>query len=81
MATRTIKAEMAGVIIGVERQAGDAVELDDVILVMESMKMEMPICAPRAGRVVEILVSVDEAVTEDQPLAILETSATGEGFR
>jgi acetyl-CoA carboxylase biotin carboxyl carrier protein len=64
---------MAGVIIGVERGAGDAVEADDVILVMESMKMEMPICAPRAGRVVEILVGLDQAVAEDQALAILET--------
>ena len=72
MATRTIKAEMAGVILSIERAAGDAVELDDVLLVMESMKMEIPICAPRAGKVVEILVAADQAVAEDQPLAVLE---------
>jgi acetyl-CoA carboxylase biotin carboxyl carrier protein len=72
MARRTIRAEMAGVILSIERRAGDAVELDDVVLVMESMKMEIPICAPRAGKVVEILVAADEAVAEDQPLAVLE---------
>jgi acetyl-CoA carboxylase biotin carboxyl carrier protein len=72
MATRTIRAEMAGVILAIERQAGEAVELDDVVLVMESMKMEIPICAPRAGKVIEILVAEDEAVAEDQPLAVLE---------
>jgi acetyl-CoA carboxylase biotin carboxyl carrier protein len=43
-----------------------------VVLVMESMKMEIPICAPRAGKVIEILVAEDEAVAEDQPLAVLE---------
>jgi acetyl-CoA carboxylase biotin carboxyl carrier protein len=63
---------MAGVILAIERQAGEAVELDDVVLVMESMKMEIPICAPRAGKVIEILVAEDEAVAEDQPLAVLE---------
>lgn len=69
MTARTIRAEVAGTIIAVERQPGDAVGADDVILVMESMKMEMPILAPKDGVVSEILVAEGDTVVEDQPLA------------
>ena len=50
MALRTLRAELAGTVLQVERKAGDLVAPDDVVLVLESMKMEIPVCAlARAG--------------------------------
>jgi len=73
VALRTIKAEIAGTIIAVEMQAGDAVEVDGIVLFMESMKMEMPVTAPASGRIVEIAVADGDTVTEGQVLARIET--------
>jgi acetyl-CoA carboxylase biotin carboxyl carrier protein len=73
MALRTIKAEIAGTIIAVEKNVGDAVEMDDIVLFMESMKMEMPVTAPAAGRVAVVVVADGDTVTEGQVLARIET--------
>ena len=45
-----------------------------MLLVLESMKMEIPVEAPAAGTVAELLVREEDAVTEDQLLAVLETA-------
>lgn len=73
MATRTIKAEITGVIITLEKQVGDPVEADDIVLFMESMKMEMPVTAPVSGLISEIAVAERDTVTEGQVLARIET--------
>lgn len=73
MATRTIKAEITGTIIALEKQIGDAVAVDDVVLFMESMKMEMPVVAPAAGRITSLPVAAGDTVTEGQILATIET--------
>jgi len=73
MALRTIKAEIAGTIIALAKQAGDMVEMDGIVLFMESMKMEMPVTAPASGRIVEIAVTDGDTVTEGQVLARIET--------
>lgn len=75
MANRTIKAELTGVIIAIEKQIGDHVEMDDIVLIMESMKMEMPIVAPAAGRVTALDLAEGDIVTEGQLLAVIETGA------
>jgi urea carboxylase len=51
--------------------AGQLLQADDDILVIESMKMEIPVLAPQAGRIVRLLVEEGEAVAEGQPLAEL----------
>jgi acetyl-CoA carboxylase biotin carboxyl carrier protein len=51
---------------------GDVLEEDDDILILESMKMEIPVAAPVDGKLLEILVSEDETVTEGQVVAIME---------
>lgn len=73
MATRTIRAELSGVIIAVEAKMGDVVEADDILLVMESMKMEMPILSPADGRVTTITPAKDDTVSEGDVLAVIET--------
>jgi acetyl-CoA carboxylase biotin carboxyl carrier protein len=67
-----VKAELVGNVWKVETRPGDAVEEDDVLLVLESMKMEIPVLAPVAGRIKEVLVKEQEVVREGQILAVIE---------
>lgn len=52
---------------------GDTVAAGDVLLIIESMKMEIPVEAPAAGRVLDILVAVEQPVEEAQVVAVLDT--------
>jgi acetyl-CoA carboxylase biotin carboxyl carrier protein len=70
MATN-VEAHITGTVWKIEKQAGDTVEEGDVILILESMKMEMPVEAPEDGTVAEIKVSEGEAVEEGQVVAVL----------
>ena len=55
MAT-TVEAPMVGKILKIEKNVGDHVDEDEVMIVMEAMKMETTVYAERAGRVAEVLV-------------------------
>jgi len=63
---------MVGKILKLEKNLGDRVDEDEVVLVMEAMKMEIPIVAPASGVLKEIKVSVGQAVETDQLLAEIE---------
>lgn len=67
-----IKAHITGTVWKIEVKAGDAVEEGTVVVILESMKMEMPVEAEDSGTVAEILCSEGQAVTEGQPLVKLE---------
>ena len=67
-----VKAELVGNVWKIEVRPGDAVLEDDVVLVLESMKMEIPVMAPVAGTVREILVKEQDVVREGQILARIE---------
>jgi acetyl-CoA carboxylase biotin carboxyl carrier protein len=71
--SNSISAEIAGTVLQIDRQPGELLEQGDVVLIMESMKMEMPVCAPCKARLVKLLVSEGDLVDEGQPLAVLET--------
>ena len=71
MATSVV-APMVGKILKVEKNVGDRVDEDEVVLVMEAMKMEIPVVAPASGLLKEIKVSVGQAVEADQLLAEIE---------
>lgn len=73
MARREVRSEIAGKVWKIEAPAGSAVAAEDAVVILESMKMEIPVPAPCAGTVVEILVAEEEMVEEGQPVAILET--------
>jgi acetyl-CoA carboxylase biotin carboxyl carrier protein len=68
-----VKATIGGSIWQIVAAAGDEVAKDDTILVMESMKMEIPVAAPRAGRVKAFLVEPGQMVAEDDVVALIET--------
>jgi biotin carboxyl carrier protein len=63
---------MVGKILRVEKNVGDHVEEDEVVVVMEAMKMEIPVVAPSSGVLKELKVSPGQAVEAEQVLAIIE---------
>jgi biotin carboxyl carrier protein len=67
-----IKAPMPGTILKINVEVGDSFASHAPLIVMESMKMEMALSAPHAGRVREILCKVGELVPMGQVLARLE---------
>ncbi len=64
-----VKAQMPGKVIRLLAQAGDHIEAGDGILVLEAMKMEMPVTAPAAGTITDISVGAGEQVANGQVLA------------
>ncbi|WP_416897080.1 MAG: biotin/lipoyl-binding carrier protein [Minwuia sp.] len=68
-----VKSEIAGKVWKMVAAVGDSVDEDDEIVILESMKMEIPVVAPKAGRIAEILVEEGESIQEDQIIARLET--------
>ena len=51
---------------------GDAVTEEQTLLVLESMKMEIPVTAPRAGTVLQLLVNEGDSVAEGQDVVVIE---------
>ena len=67
-----VKAHITGVVFQITSKPGDAVAAGEPIIVLESMKMEIPVEAPRAGRVADITVAEGQTVQEGDTVAILE---------
>jgi len=67
-----VKAEVTGSLWKIVVKEGQAVAADETLMILESMKMEIPITAPRRGTVAKILVREGENVQEGQVLAQLE---------
>jgi acetyl-CoA carboxylase biotin carboxyl carrier protein len=67
-----IEAHISGVVWKIECSVGDQVEAGDAVVVLESMKMEMPVEAEEPGTVTEILCVEGEKVNEGDALIILE---------
>lgn len=74
MAKEVITVPMTGKIISVDVKVGDTVNEDDMLCVLESMKMENPILAPAKGKVVEIGVTAGQSVNAGQMVAVIETA-------
>lgn len=64
-------SEIAGKVWKIEAAAGTRVAQEDTILILESMKMEIPVAALRAGTVVEIYFKEGEVVGEGDVVAII----------
>ena len=72
MATTEIRAHITGTVWKVEAKAGDELEEGDPIVILESMKMEIPVEAPEDGKVVEVKVEETQPVKEGDLIAIFE---------
>jgi acetyl-CoA carboxylase biotin carboxyl carrier protein len=67
-----IKAPMPGKIAGIPMSVGSQVKEEDEVIIMDAMKMEIPVYSPKAGTIKEISVKVGESVNEGQLLAVIE---------
>jgi acetyl-CoA carboxylase biotin carboxyl carrier protein len=67
-----IKAELAGNLWKIVVREGQQVQADETLMVLESMKMEIPVTAPAAGRVTKIHAQEGETVQEGQLLIEIE---------
>ena len=63
---------MQGSVWKVEVSEGSSVAEGDVIMILESMKMEIPVESPVAGKVISLTVAPEDPVEEDQVLAVIE---------
>ena len=67
-----VKAHITGVVFQITSKPGDSVAAGDPVIVLESMKMEIPVEAPRAGAVKEIRVREGQTVQEGETVAVLD---------
>lgn len=72
MARKEIRSEITGSVWKIVKRPGDVVGEEDVLMILESMKMEIPVLAEASGKLVEIVVKENDAVSEGQTLAVLE---------
>ncbi|MGE0339612.1 MAG: acetyl-CoA carboxylase biotin carboxyl carrier protein subunit [Xanthobacteraceae bacterium] len=73
MADTKVVSEVTGSVWKVLVAVGDSVEADTPVLLIESMKMEIPVLAPDSGTVTEILVAVGDPISEGQVVVALKT--------
>ena len=66
-----ITAHITGTVWKIEKRVGDAVAEGDSVVILESMKMEMPVESPAGGTVVEVRCSEGQAVEEGAVLLVL----------
>lgn len=69
-----VRSEIHAIVQKVEVSEGDDVAVDDVLIILESMKMEVPVVAPAAGRVRSVAVAEGASVQEDDVLVVLDPS-------
>jgi len=72
MARIEIKSEITGTVWKLTSKPGERVESGDTLIIIESMKMEIPVITEDPGTVKEILVKEKESVAEGQVVAILD---------
>lgn len=69
---KQISAMMAGVVIEVLVKSGDLVKEGEEVVILESMKMHLPVTAALSGKVSRITVNKGDFVNEGDPLLLLE---------
>ena len=67
-----VRAELVGNLWKIVTEVGQQVEEDDTLMILESMKMEIPITSPITGTITEILVKEGDVVQEGQTVAVVE---------
>jgi acetyl-CoA carboxylase biotin carboxyl carrier protein len=72
MARIEVKSEITGTVWQIKVNPGDPVEAGDILIVIESMKMEIPVITEDGGIVKEILVKDRDPVSEGQLVAVIE---------
>jgi acetyl-CoA carboxylase biotin carboxyl carrier protein len=68
-----IKAEVTGKVWKLEAAIGASLAAGDTVMILESMKMEIPVEAPKSGKLASLTVTEGDSVKEGQVLARMET--------
>ena len=71
MASFNVESEVSGNVWKIVVSVGDRVAEGDVLMILESMKMEIPVESPRGGVVKELCVATEQQVEEGQRVAVL----------
>jgi acetyl-CoA carboxylase biotin carboxyl carrier protein len=71
--SHTVVAELVAAVMKVEVEVGDRVTADDPVVILESMKMEIPVLAEVPGTVIEVVVASGDVVTDGDPLVVIRT--------
>jgi acetyl-CoA carboxylase biotin carboxyl carrier protein len=71
--SHTVAAELVANVFQVVAEVGQRVEPSDMLVILESMKMEIPVLAEVAGLVVEIAVQQGDNISEGDVIAVIET--------
>ena len=69
--SHTVVAELVAAVLKVEVEVGQSVAADDSVVILESMKMEIPVLAEVAGAVTEIVVTAGDVVNDGDPLVVV----------
>tara|TARA_B100000519_G_scaffold15213_1_gene11267 strand:+ start:1120 stop:1338 length:219 start_codon:yes stop_codon:yes gene_type:complete len=72
MSIMEVKSQIKAIVWKVLKETGDTVKIDDEIVILESMKMEIPISSEFNGKIKSIEVSEGDEVDEGQVVAIIE---------
>ncbi len=69
-----VRAELTATVWKVVAEVGAAVSAGEELLILESMKMEIPVAAPEAGTLAALNVNEGDSISEGDVLAVIETS-------
>lgn len=69
---KNVTANMAGTVINVLVQAGDEVTAGQDVIVLESMKMEVPMTTEKGGKVAEVKVNIGDFVNDGDVILVIE---------
>ncbi|MGE4336473.1 MAG: biotin/lipoyl-binding carrier protein [Pigmentiphaga sp.] len=72
MSRMEVSSEVTGKVWKLDASAGQKIDKGDVLIIVESMKMEIPVVSPQAGLLLELLVTEGETVEEGQIIAVIE---------
>jgi biotin carboxyl carrier protein len=73
VATTEITSDVIGTVWKIEKTVGDSVAEGETIMILESMKMEIPVEAPVTGTLAALNVAAEQSVEEDQILCLIES--------
>ena len=74
MAKMEVESEVTGNVWKILVEEGSKVTSGDVVMILESMKMEIPVEAPSDGMIAELLVQEEDQVEEDQVVAVIDVN-------
>jgi acetyl-CoA carboxylase biotin carboxyl carrier protein len=70
--SHTVVAELVAAVLRVEVAVGQRVAAEDPVVLLESMKMEIPVLAEVAGTVAEVVVETGDVVNDGDPLVVID---------